>query len=76
MRRLLLAAAVAGAAITGGFAGTSQALCAGTALCAVSGCSGIVNTCPTAPECYGTVNACPAATRCSGGVNICDVRVA
>ena len=73
MRRILAAAAIAAASF-GGFGGTANAVCAGTVLCAVDGCTGLVNVCPTADECRGTVNVCVTADDCYGGVNVCGIR--
>ena len=71
MRRLLLSAVLATAAF--GYAPSSEAVCAGTVLCGVSGCRGTVNVCPTAPSCSGGVSVCPWADAddCHSSVDVC-----
>jgi hypothetical protein len=71
MRRLLLSAVLATACF--GFAPSSDAVCAGTVVCGVSGCTGLVNACPTATSCAGGVSVCPWAEPddCRSSVDVC-----
>lgn len=71
MRRLLVIALLAFSAA--GSAGSAQAVCAGTLLCAGTGCSGTVNVCPTAQSCSGGVSICPMAKpwNCHSSVDVC-----
>lgn len=71
MKRLVLAATLAAAAAFGGPANAD--VCAGNVLCAVSGCYGTVNVCPTAESCSGGVSVCPMAhpRDCHSSVDVC-----
>lgn len=71
MRRILAAAALAALSISP--APASADVCAGTALCAVTGCAGTVNVCPTAGSCSGGVSVCPGAQprNCHSSVDVC-----
>jgi hypothetical protein len=47
--------------------------CAGAVLCALNGCNGTVNICPTGADCTGTVDICPYTdpADCHGVVDVC-----
>ncbi|HVF03428.1 MAG TPA: hypothetical protein VNA20_01170 [Frankiaceae bacterium] len=73
MRRILVAAALAALST---FPSPAQAdVCAGTVLCAVDGCRGTVNVCPTAQTCSGGVSVCPMADArdCHSSVDVCGI---
>ena len=72
MRRALVAAAAA--ALAAGLGGPANAeVCAGRLLCAVDGCYGTANVCPTAQSCAGGVSVCPMADPddCHSSVDVC-----
>jgi hypothetical protein len=73
VRRLIAAAAVA--ALAGfGPTGTAQAdICAGSVLCALNGCTGTVNVCPSADSCSGFVSVCPFThpRDCHSSIDVC-----
>lgn len=71
MKRALVAAVLTAAAF--GTGGTANAVCAGRTVCAVDGCYGTVNVCPTAQSCSGGVSVCPFAHRddCHSSVDVC-----
>ncbi|HVF03424.1 MAG TPA: hypothetical protein VNA20_01150 [Frankiaceae bacterium] len=71
MRRLLVLALLALSAAGSG--GTAQAFCVGNLACAVNGCYGTVNACPTAEYCSGGVSVCPMAhpRNCTSAVDVC-----
>ena len=73
MRRLLATAAIAVLGIFGPGGGSADAVCATNVLCAVGGCTGTVNVCPTGASCTGTVNVCPLTPRnqCNGNIDVC-----
>jgi hypothetical protein len=71
VKRLLLAAALAAA---GTFATPASAdLCASSFVCAVQGCSGLVNVCAGGQPCTGTVSVCPSTrpADCTSTVDVC-----
>ena len=72
MRRALAVAAL-GATALFGYGGPAHAICAGSLLCAVDGCTGTVNVCPTARQCSGGVSVCPTAhpRDCHSSVDVC-----
>ncbi|HEX8003342.1 MAG TPA: hypothetical protein VF519_11680 [Mycobacteriales bacterium] len=75
MKRLLLAAALAAA---GPVATPASAdLCASTFVCAVQGCSGLVNVCGGGQPCTGTVSVCPSTppSDCTSTVDVCIGRI-
>lgn len=71
MRRILAVAAIAATSLLG--SGTpAHAVCAGTLLCAVDGCTGTVNVCGSR-SCSGGVSVCPFAhpRDCHSNVDVC-----
>ncbi|HVF03426.1 MAG TPA: hypothetical protein VNA20_01160 [Frankiaceae bacterium] len=77
MRRLLVLALLALSAAGSG--GSAQAACVGNVACAVNGCYGGVNVCPTAQSCSGGVSVCPMAhpRDCTSSVDVClDLAIA
>jgi hypothetical protein len=70
VRRVLAAAAIAATALL--TPAPASAICAGP-LCAIDGCAGTVNVCPTAQSCSGGVSVCPMAhpNDCHSSVDVC-----
>lgn len=73
MRRLLAATVLTLVGLLTPAPPASADACVTTALCAVSGCVGTVNVCPTARYCSGGVSVCPYATpaNCHSTVDVC-----